>query len=298
MHLQIIPKDFESRYRTLLGEDFDNFLKISSSKLKKTIRVNTIKCKSLGKGYTQHPTIPFAYYTDKNILSDSIEYKSGMIHPQEISSMIPPLVLDPKPNETILDMTAAPGSKTTQIAAMMNNTGSIISIDNSLQRLKGLRYNINRLGVVNTTIIKNDSTMINLGIKFDRILLDAPCSSEGLIRKKLSFLNKWSIANINEKSRLQKELILNSFDHLKKGGILVYSTCTLAPEENEGVIDYLLNNRKDASISNISIKGIKTRSGITTWNKEIFSKDIQKTIRIYPQDNDTEAFFIARVKKT
>lgn len=212
--------------------------------------------------------------------------------------MIPPIVLDPKEDESILDVCASPGSKTTQMAEMMNNTGLIIANDTNISRMKALRYNLDKSGIVNTIVTRMDGARFNKSdLAFDRILLDAPCSAEGTVRKDWKVLSRWSEIQISTLSRLQKHIAINAVQSLKSGGVMVYSTCTLAPEENECVISYLLDKVKGLSIEKIKLTGLKTRVGVTEWQGANYRDEVRDCARIYPQDNDSEGFFITKIVK-
>ena len=206
--------------------------------------------------------------------------------------MIPPVVLNPRENELILDLAAAPGSKTTQMAAMMNNKGIIVANDIKYDRLKALSINLQRCGILNTIITLRTNFK---NIKFDKILLDAPCSGTGAIRKSLMTLKIWNNNMIRKLANDQKRLILNSFDSLNDDCVLVYSTCSVDPEENEEVIDFLLKNR-DAKLEKIDLD-IKKSPVILEYEEKNYNEEIKKCLRIWPQDNDTEGFFVAKIRK-
>ncbi|MDI6738720.1 MAG: NOL1/NOP2/sun family putative RNA methylase, partial [Nanoarchaeota archaeon] len=233
-------------------------------------------------------------------LGKSIEHVLGYYYVQELSSMMPVIALQPKPNELILDLCAAPGSKTTQASALMQNTGTIIANDNKMDRIQILASNLERCGCMNVIVTRNDGVQLcerlaRLNMKFDKILLDAPCSAEGNIRSNPKTLLMWNIKMVEKLGRMQKKLALSAFQLLKEGGEMVYSTCTHAPEENEAVIDFLVKNF-NAKVEKISLP-LKCRQGITIWQNGKFDEQISSACRIYPQDNDTEGFFIAKIKK-
>ena len=245
-------------------------------------------------------------------LGRSIEHLLGYYYVQEISSMLPVIALNinsninQNSNETVLDLCASPGSKTTQIASSMNNQGLIIANEISLGRIKILSANLGRCGVTNTIItLKNG---INLcenfyenNILFDKILVDAPCSGEGTLRSSPKTAIMWNINMIKKLSKIQKHLVESALKILKPNGTLIYSTCTHAPEENEEVIDYMLrlfSNKIKIEKASISLpKELKSREGITNWQNNSYSKEIKQCCRIYPQDNNTEGFFIAKIRK-
>ena len=208
--------------------------------------------------------------------------------------MIPPVILNPGENDLVLDLAAAPGSKTTQIAQLMKNKGLIIANDIKYNRLKALSINLQRLGILNTIItLRSNSSFKEM--KFDKILLDAPCSGSGAIRKSLKTLKIWNPHMLIKLSNDQKRLLLNMFDSLAQNGTLVYSTCSIDPEENEAVINFLLKNR-EAKLEKIDLD-IKKSPVILDYGKEHFNDEIKKCLRIWPQDNDTEGFFVAKITK-
>jgi len=234
-------------------------------------------------------------------LGRSLEHLLGYYYIQEIASMLPILALKPMPGETILDLAASPGSKTTQIAAAMKNTGTIIANDVSLKRLKILASNLERCGATNVIITKKDGIALckklkDTGFLFDKILVDAPCSGEGTLRSSPKTYKMWNPKTIKTLSRLQKALVASALEILKPGGELVYSTCTHAPEENEEVVDFTLNNFNNIKIESINLP-IKCRLGLTEWDGQKYNKNIEKSCRIYPQDNNTEGFFIAKFRR-
>ncbi|MEO0093744.1 MAG: RsmB/NOP family class I SAM-dependent RNA methyltransferase [candidate division WOR-3 bacterium] len=301
-----LPDKFLNRYRSIIP-DFDRFIEALNRPLKTVIRLNTLKgdkeeILSLLSDYQLEP-IPWyslAYRIKNDIhIGNRLEHFLGLVYSQEAASLIPPLVLDPKPYEKILDIAAAPGSKTTQMACMMKNTGLIVANDPSRKRLQPLIANLDRCGTLNVVVTNKKGERLGelLPGFFDRVLVDAPCSVEGMIRKSSNALIRWSESNIIRLSMLQKALLVSAFRTLKPGGVLVYSTCTIAPEENEAVVSFLLERNENAQIEPINLPGLITRPGLTHWQRSRFHPDLPKAARIYPQDNDTESFFIAKIRK-
>jgi NOL1/NOP2/sun family putative RNA methylase len=211
--------------------------------------------------------------------------------------MIPPLLLDPKPDEKVLDLCAAPGSKTTQISQAMNNQGLVIANEPSLARVTSLRANCERLGAINVAITRYDGRRFP-GHQFDRILVDAPCSSEGTARKDLKVLNRCSLKRSLDLQILQLGLLSRAAALLRIGGTLIYSTCTYAPEENEAVVDKVLEHSRDSLfLDQVSIPSLKACPGLTEWNGKEFCHDLMRTARYYPHQNDTGGFFVAKMVK-
>jgi 16S rRNA C967 or C1407 C5-methylase (RsmB/RsmF family) len=260
-------------------------------------------------------------------------FYQGRIYLQSLSSMLPVLVLNPHKGETILDVCAAPWSKTTQMAAMMQNEGSITALEQNQIRYDKLMYNARLQGAtiiegkkvdarkfLETPLRKGDVTKWRGDWSFrsthpqsslhsdssfptelwDRILLDAPCSAEWRIdtRNEKSY-GFWSIANIRDKSKLQYELLSLAVKNLKKWWTLVYSTCTLAPEENEWVISRIFHENPDLTLEPIDIwLSSKSwwREGMVAFGSQKYSEEMKKTVRILPSE-ETEGFFLAKIVK-
>jgi NOL1/NOP2/sun family putative RNA methylase len=317
MRTNYSPKPlFLERMKLLLPneKDFQNYLEILKKEPLRSLRCNTLKIspehlkeRLENKGWKIKQ--PFKDFPEIMIviselqpgeLGRALEHLLGYYYIQEIASMLPVLALNPKEHERVLDLCASPGSKTTQIAARMNNSGLLIANEVKFGRIKILSANTERCGVMNMLITKRDGVALCKRFKeenfpFDKILLDVPCSGEGTIRSVPRGLEMWNIKTIENLSKLQKSLIASAIEVLNPGGELVYSTCTHAPEENEGIIDFALKNFK-VKIEKINLL-IKTRQGITKWKEKEYSKDVKLSCRIYPQDNDTEGFFIAKLRK-
>lgn len=213
--------------------------------------------------------------------------------------MLPPLALNPCPHERVLDLCAAPGSKTTQIAQMMRNKGVIVANDLNRDRLRALNGNLQRCGVSNSLVTNMDGASFSDHVKqrFDRVLVDAPCSGSGLIRNQPEIGRMWSVSTVRGLSGIQRRIIMSGFNSLVEGGFLVYSTCSLDPEENEAVVDHLLSERADCEIADINLKDVKVRGGLRTWEGARYQEELSRCIRIYPQDNDTIGFFLAKVRR-
>lgn len=237
----------------------------------------------------------------QKILTETKWYKEGYLYLQSLSSMIPPLILNPKGKESILDITAAPGSKTTQMAAMMQNTGEIIANDKSKIRLFKLKANLQTLGVTNTKVLQLPGQFIwkKFPQYFEKTLVDVPCSMEGRFQCNNEKTYKdWSTAKIDFLQNQQKFLLRSAISSTQVGGIIVYSTCTLAPEENEEVIDWILKKTHHAvMLEDIIIPKLPTHLGLTKWKNKIFDESLSKTIRIYPT-KVMEGFFVAKLRKT
>ena len=270
----------------------------------KSIRVNTLKIskdallKRLQERYEikEMPWYENGLFIKGENIAKSIEYYLGYYHIQEAASMLPPLAMDVGEEDFVIDMCAAPGSKTTQLAMMMGNRGTIIANDVSISRIRALTHNIQKAGAANCIITNYDGRYLDkVGLKSSKILLDAPCTASGKIIKNKKMIEKWKYWRIKKMARMQKALIRAAAACLEKDGTLVYSTCSVEPEENEEVIDYAIE-KCGLEVEKIELKGIKTRYGLKEWNGKKFEW-YDKVIRIWPQDNLTEGFFICKLRK-
>jgi 16S rRNA (cytosine1407-C5)-methyltransferase len=224
--------------------------------------------------------------------------KDGLLYCQSLSSMLPALVLGPAPGERVLDLCAAPGSKTTQMAALMNNEGEIVAVEAVRQRSYKLRVVIEQTGAANVALTVMDGRRFKSERLFDKILVDAPCSSEGRFHldhpKTCAY---WSLRKIREMARKQKGLLLSASRLLKPGGVMVYSTCTFAPEENEGAVDWLLRKTQGAlDVEAVDLKDIPHYPCLPEWRGKVFDSRVQKCLRVLPEDG-MEGFFITKFVK-
>ena len=300
-----LPERFKARYSQLV-DDPDAFFTCLRSMPPKSFRVNTLKTsvdlvKARFEGYgipiKPMPWYEHAFTSEHLDIGSSLEHFMGHIYFQELGSMLPPLLVRPELEyaNRVLDTCAAPGSKTTQLAALMENHGVIVANDVDYSRIRALKFNLEKTGTLNT-VVTNQNLMHFPKLEFDVILVDVPCSAEGTIRKSDSVLSIWSEKIIKHHARLQKQLLLKAFDLLSPDGILIYSTCTFAPEENEEVISTLIDQR-EAILEDIQIPNMKITNGIEEWDGVQFPSELKKTVRIWPHHNNSDGFFLARVRK-
>jgi NOL1/NOP2/sun family putative RNA methylase len=297
--------------RELPDMDIKSYLDAVSRPLPECFRVNTLKLpesriidllKSRGWSFERISWAKFGYRLldgPEAGIGSSMEHMLGLIYIQGPISMIPAEVLEPMPGLTVLDLCASPGSKSTQLAQLMENRGILVANDVSSSRIKPLVANLQRCGVINVVVTQMDGRLFYRWTKeqFDRVLVDVPCSSLGIVAKDWSAASHYSEKISNKISRLQQSLIMSAYDCLRPGGILVYSTCTLHPVENEGVISYLLDRKMDAKLQPIYLDGVKSRKTLEEWAGIKFSSEIKKCFKCYPHDNSAEGFFIAKIKK-
>jgi len=310
------PKElFIQRINSLLDSkaDIASFWETVKQPLLKTIRVNTLKISpedlikklkekdwKISQPYKNNPEIILVENLGPGELGKSREHILGYYYVQETSSMMPILALQPKAEDVVLDLCAAPGSKTTQASALMQNKGIILANDVSLGRISILAANLEKLGCSNVVVSRHDGIQLchklkKLNMQFDKILLDVPCSGEGNVRSNPATYKMWNLKVIEKLSRLQRKIAETAVPLLKPGGELIYSTCTHSPEENELNIQYLIDNFP-LEILPVSLP-LKTRPGLTSWKDERLNPQIKKAVRIYPQDNNTEGFFLCKMRK-
>ncbi|KHO54735.1 MAG: RNA methylase [archaeon GW2011_AR19] len=336
---KINPKpEFLEKMKKLLSQaDFEKYERIIQEPLLNSIRCNTLKISpeelkkrleekgwKISQPWKEHPEIMIVgNELQPGELGRSIEHLLGYYYIQELASMLSIIALAPKQNELILDLCASPGSKTTQMASQMKNTGTIIANDVNIKRIQILASNLERCGVTNTIITRDDGIRLCekfklQDLKFDKILLDAPCSGEGTMRSSPKTCLMWNQNTIKSLSKLQKKLFKNAFEILKPNGEIVYSTCTHAPEENEEVVDFALKEFKDKiKIEEIKLP-VKCRPGLIEWTSDFakypprskfeksergrelgnkYNEKVKFCARIYPQDNNSEGFFVAKFRR-
>ncbi|MFH1384723.1 MAG: RsmB/NOP family class I SAM-dependent RNA methyltransferase [Candidatus Omnitrophota bacterium] len=306
----ILPAFFERLEQILPDEIFFPIVEHFFHSAHLTVRINTLKIEreQALRHLTEHnisfnhvswfpDALSLSRITPKDFERTDL-VKKGFFYRQGLSSMLPVVLLDPQPGEAILDMCAAPGSKTTQIAALMHNKGSIVAIEKVRNRFYKLKSVLDLLGVQNVSCKIIDARRYHpQEERFDKILLDAPCSSEGrfnLSNKKT--YSYWSIRKIKEMARKQKGLILNATRLLKPGGVIVYATCTFAPEENEAVIDWLLRRTSDVKVMPITLKGVPRYEALKAWQGKKFNPQVDNCLRVFPTTY-MEGFFIAKIAK-
>ncbi|KHE00830.1 16S rRNA (cytosine(1407)-C(5))-methyltransferase RsmF [Pantoea sp. BS_4] len=301
------PADFLDLMRQSLPDEasLQQFIDISQQPLRRSLRVNTLKISvsaflaqtaHYGWQLTPVPWCEDGFWIsreDESLPLGSVaEHLSGLFYIQEASSMLPVTALfDACPDaQHVMDMAAAPGSKTTQIAARMHNQGIVLANEFSSSRVKVLHANITRCGVTNTALTHFDARVFGPALpeQFDAILLDAPCSGEGVIRKDADALKNWSLASTHDIAQTQRDLIDSAFHALKPGGTLVYSTCTLNPIENQQVVAWLLARYPAA---------VEVAPLTTLFPGAEQAATPEGYLHVFPQLFDSEGFFVARLRK-
>ncbi len=225
--------------------------------------------------------------------------EQGAVYLQSPSSWVPVLLLDAQPGEEVLDLAAAPGGKTTHLAARMQNQGRLATVEPIKDRFFRLKGNVDRAGATCVVLYMKDGRDVGRQVpaRFDRVLLDAPCSSEARFEAgRPESWAHWSDGKIGETSRKQRGLILSAYDALKPGGRMVYATCSLSPEEDEAVVDHLLRKREDAIVLPARIDGVPLSPGVLAWQRSTYDPRVALTGRLWP-NTVFDAFFVALIEK-
>jgi 16S rRNA (cytosine1407-C5)-methyltransferase len=309
-----LPEAFELKLRRIIpANQWNQVLRSFNEERPTTFRVNhlkpsqqTMKERLEPQGFKIENVL---WYKDAFILRKGRQkdlektdlYKNGEIYVQGLSSMVPPLVLAPMPGDKVLDLTAAPGSKTTQLAVLMKNQGQIVANDNNAIRLEKLKANAALQGATNVTVLEaGEGGMVwkENHEAFDKVLLDAPCSSEGRFQLDTpSTYGYWREDTNRKMAKDQRRLLKSAVLSVKPGGTLVYSTCTFSPEENEMVVQWALETYGDAlEIEDITLPLPLHTRGLTQWGDLKFHPGVAKSVRVLPTP-DVEGFFAVRFKK-
>ncbi len=293
------------RYRDIIP-DFDAFMEILERPQPVTIRVNRLKAtpeqvaeRLKRQGFEVKPLSWNEWILQvegENSVAKTLEHWLGWFYIQEASASTAVMALDPQPNEIVLDMCASPGGKTTQTAELMGNTGLIIANDTTPKRLRALLANLSRIGVVNTVVTQWDGRNYpDLGLAFDKVLVDAPCSAEGRARENPDLKQGADINFVRSISGTQKGLLRRALELVKPGGIVVYSTCTFAPEENEAVVAYALQ-KVPCELLPIDLP-VPHSPGLTEWQGRKYGDEMKRCVRIYPHHLDSGGMFIAKLRR-
>lgn len=309
-----LPEEFlDMLHEIYSGSEIDSILKSYVYGRKSSLRINESKARKreifsclrsmsvkFNELYGLNDCIIFDKRYEK-IIRNSKLYDEGKIYFQNPSSIIPPSFLEINEGDNILDMCAAPGGKTLKIFNIAKDKAKIFANEPNKVRRDRLCYNLEKQGVSSVEVMDMDGRFIGNKYEdyFDRIMLDAPCSGEGTFNirdyNKIKKLRLEESKNI-EFARKQRKLLESAYKALKVGGVIVYSTCTISPIENEGVIDTFISKHNDIKIENIKLEGVKFRKGIIEYKGQKFDGDLSKSIRIISNDI-MEGFYICKMRK-
>ena len=295
----VLPQAFLDRMKDMLQDDYDAFLQAYDQPRTYGLRVNTAKisCEEFEKivpfEVKKIPWISNGYFYREDVRPSRCPlYQAGLYYLQEPSAMTPAACLPVTPGENVLDLCAAPGGKATALGAMLNGNGLLVANDISASRTKALLRNIELFGITNAFVTNETPTRLAERFPefFHKILLDAPCSGEGMFRKEEALARDWTPQKSHELSVIQKELILEAADMLRPGGQLLYSTCTFAPEEDEEVISFLLENRPDMELQKLpACEGFTP--GVPAWGNG--DPRLSHSVHLFPHKMQGEGHFLA-----
>ncbi|WP_165005609.1 MULTISPECIES: RsmB/NOP family class I SAM-dependent RNA methyltransferase [unclassified Enterococcus] len=292
-----LPQQFIDKYQLLLGEEASEFFSaIEHGISQKGFRWNPLKPAGLEmvRKYHEEKSQP-APYSKEGFLSPvdgkTPLHQAGYVYSQEPSAMLPAAVADPRPGERILDLCAAPGGKTTQLAAQMQGKGLLVSNEIFPKRAKILSENVERWGITNAVVTNQAPVELvpHFNGFFDKIVVDAPCSGEGMFRKDPKAIAEWTEETPLQCQERQKDILQSAMKMIKTNGTLIYSTCTFAPEENEQIISWLVENYP------VSIEGIdmaRVSHGRPEWGSV---DGLEKTVRLWPHKGQGEGHFVAKL---
>lgn len=309
-----LPKLFEDRMQELLKEEYGDFVNSYNQPHYSGLRVNTLKITpeefEAITPFEIHriPWIENGYYYDATKCQPARHpyYHAGLYYIQEPSAMTPANLLPIEPGDKVLDLCAAPGGKSTELLAKLKGEGVLVTNDISNSRAKALLKNIELFGARNAVVVSEAPAKLSTYFEgyFDKILIDAPCSGEGMFRKSPSIMKNWEQYGVEYYNKLQKEIILFAEKMLKPGGMMLYSTCTFSPEEDEGTLAFLLEEHpefhvinplelKDTMMNKVSYDGFEF--GHPEWADG--PEEIKNSIRLWPHKLKGEGHFIALLKK-
>lgn len=295
----MLPSGFVQRMRALLGEEWEAFLAAYDRPRNTALRFNPLKCSDIALPFCGEivPWEPRGRYLLPNTRAGlHVYHDAGVYYLQEPSAMAPARLLAPKPNERVLDLCAAPGGKSTQLAAAMNGTGLLVCNEIQPKRARILSSNIERMGITNALVLNEHPAKLARRFPryFDRILVDAPCSGEGMFRKEEAAVSDWSEETVEMCAARQAEILDSAAQMLAPNGRLVYSTCTFSPQENEGVISAFLKTHPDFSVEQMDAPWFS--AGNPDWVEQP-ADGLEHTFRLWPHKLRGEGHYAAVLRK-
>lgn len=309
-----LPEDFITKYTRLLGDEAAVFFTTFDDQVQKAYRVNPLKANPVVSDTPDDGPVPYGQWGHFGAVSGhAVDHVTGVVYSQEPSAQFVGEVLQPQLGERVLDLAAAPGGKTTHLAAFMQQDGLLWANEIFLSRAKILSENIERMGVQNSVVSSHAPADLSAKLPqfFDKILLDAPCSGEGMFRKNPAAIAQWHQDFPQELAGLQREILHEAMKMLRPGGQIVYSTCTFAPEEDEQMIAWLMREYPEMTLVSIA-KPDHTHvrdgrpawadydytSGVTSASDTVDLTELRKTARLWPQVLQGEGHFAAKLEKS
>lgn len=295
--LEHFGQHYLEQFHDYINRSQETYIRLSQLRFSKSDVINRLR--NYGVELLPIDRLPDAFkvISGESVVGKTLDFILGAYYIQSLSSMLPALILSPTKNDKVLDLCAAPGSKTTQLAEMMNNKGTLIANEISVDRLKSLVFNIDKMNLVNVGVLQGKGELLSksFGNYFDKILVDAPCSALGIVQKKSEVSKWWNEKKAEGLAEIQFKLLLSAIKSCKVGGEIVYSTCTLSLEENELVLDKILK-KYPVELVDINLP-VNSVEAFTRYKNEQLNKTISKARRILPWEINSEGFFIAKLKK-
>jgi len=290
-------KKFAENYKEYVASDFKNYIRISGD-INQQNKIAEI-LSNVGISLSPVNSVPNAYSVESGAdkIGKTLEHVLGKYYIQSLSSMIPSLVISPNENDFVLDMCAAPGSKSTQISGLMNNKGTFYANESSGQRIKSLVFNIDKTNIVNVGVLQFYGEMLSKYFHsyFDKILVDAPCSGLGIVQKKGEVSNWWNENQVMKLVESQWKLLVGAIKSVKVGGEIIYSTCTMTIEENELLLNKILE-KYPVELEEIELP-VNSHPAFTKYENTNLNPALEKAKRIIPWEINSEGFFIAKLRK-
>ena len=287
-----------NNYRGFVEKDPSKYIRVNARKIdRKSLASHILETYGIKTELVPYPTNALKVIDGYDYAGSTLEIAFGFYYIQALTSMLPPCVLNPSEKDVVLDLCSAPGSKTTQLAEMMNNKGILVVNELEIDRIKALVFNLDKMNFLNYGVVNKRGEILSkyYDSYFDKILVDAPCSGLGIIQKKNEVNHWWSLERVKNLSEIQLKLLVSAIKMLKVGGELVYSTCTLTPEENELLIDKVLQ-KYPVDIEPVNIP-INHHRGLTHYKDEKLDSRLSQAIRIFPWEVESDGFFLVKLKK-
>lgn len=288
---------FANEYKKFVGTEFTSYIRLSGNSSEQEKITNRLSTIGIQLHHIENVSNAYQIISGKELISKTLEYILGKYYIQSLSSMIPSMVVDPNENEIVLDMCAAPGSKSTQISEMMNNRGVFYANEASGQRIKSLVFNLDKTNIVNMGVLQFHGELLSKYFQnyFDKILVDAPCSGLGIVQKRGEVSNWWNEKQVSNLVEAQWKLLVGAIKAAKVGAEIIYSTCTMTIEENELLINKLLK-KYPVELETINLP-IKSNPAFTKYENENLNPELSKARRIIPWEINSEGFFICKLRK-
>lgn len=287
------------QYRDFVEAEPSKYIRVNERKIKREVLADQLlENYGIKTEAIIYPTNALKITDGFDYAGSTLEIAFGFYYLQGLTSMLPPFILNPAEKDIVLDLCSAPGSKTTQLAEMMNNKGILVVNELEINRIKALVFNLDKMNFLNCGVVNKRGEILSkyFDSHFDKILVDAPCSGLGIIQKKNEVNHWWSLERVKNLSELQHKLLVSAIKMLKVDGELVYSTCTLTPEENELIINKILS-KYPVDVEEVNLP-LKHHKGLTAYKDEKLDRRLEKAIRIFPWETDSDGFFLVKLRKT